>query len=40
MYAYCDDISVLGTEFYIMEHLEGVCYEDPRLDVIAQHRRY
>ena len=40
MYAYCDDISVLGTEFYIMEHLEGVCYEDPRLDVIVQHRRY
>ena len=40
MYAYCDDESILGTEFYIMEHLEGVCFEDPRLDVVAQHRRY
>ncbi len=40
MYAYCDDESVLGTEFYIMEHLEGVCFEDPRLDVVAQHHRY
>ena len=40
MYAYCDDESILGTEFYIMEHLEGVCFEDPRLDVVAQHRRF
>ena len=40
MYAYCDDISILGTEFYIMEHLEGVCFEDPRLGVVPQHRRY
>ena len=40
MYAYCDDVSVLGTEFYIMEHIKGVCFEDPRLDVVPQHRRY
>jgi len=40
MYAYCDDVSVLGTEFYIMEHITGVCFEDPRLDVVPQHRRY
>ncbi|MFL2794538.1 MAG: phosphotransferase family protein [Paracoccaceae bacterium] len=40
MYAYCDDVSILGTEFYIMEHLEGVCFEDPRLDVVPKHRRY
>jgi len=40
MYAYCDDETILGTEFYIMEYLEGVCFEDPRLDVVAKHRRY
>ena len=40
MYAYCDDVSILGTEFYIMEYLEGVCFEDPRLDVVPQYRRY
>ena len=39
MYAFCDDVSVLGTEFYIMEHLEGVCFEDPRLDAVALDRR-
>ena len=40
MYAFCDDLSVLGTEFYIMEHLEGICFEDPRLHLVAKHRRY
>ncbi len=40
MYAFCADVSVLGTEFYIMEHVEGICFEDPRLDLVAQHRRY
>jgi len=39
MYAFCGDVSVLGTEFYIMEHLEGVCFEDPRLDAVALDRR-
>jgi aminoglycoside phosphotransferase (APT) family kinase protein len=39
MYAFCGDVSVLGTEFYIMEHLEGICFEDPRLDAVALDRR-
>ena len=40
MHAFCADVSVLGTEFYIMEHVEGICFEDPRLDVVAQQSRY
>ena len=40
MHAFCADVSVLGTEFYIMEHIEGICFEDPRLDVVAQHSRH
>ena len=40
MLAFCADVSVLGTEFYIMEHIQGICFEDPRLDVVAEHRRY
>ena len=39
MYAFCGDVSVLGTEFYIMEHLEGICFEDPRLGAVALDRR-
>ena len=26
MYAYCDDETILGTEFYIMEYVEGICF--------------
>ena len=40
MHAFCADVSVLGTEFYIMEYIEGICFEDPRLDVVAQQSRY
>ena len=40
MLAFCADASVLGTDFYIMEYIQGICFEDPRLDVIAEHRRY
>ena len=40
MLSFCADVSVLGTEFYIMEHIKGICFEDPRLDVVAEHRRY
>ena len=40
MHAFCSDVTILGTEFYIMEHLEGVCFEDPRLDSVAEHSRY
>jgi len=40
MLAFCSDVSVLGTEFYIMEYIKGICFEDPRLDLVARHRRY
>jgi aminoglycoside phosphotransferase (APT) family kinase protein len=40
MLAFCADASVLGTDFYIMEYIQGICFEDPRLDVVAEHRRY
>ena len=40
MHAFCADVSVLGTEFYIMEYIEGICFEDPRLDVVAEHSRH
>jgi aminoglycoside phosphotransferase (APT) family kinase protein len=28
---YCDDASVLGTPFYVMDHLDGRIFRDPRL---------
>ncbi|GGA78917.1 aminoglycoside phosphotransferase [Nitratireductor aestuarii] len=28
---YCDDEDVIGTPFYVMEHLEGRIFRDPRL---------
>ena len=31
MYIYCDDETVIGTEFYIMEYLEGRVFEDTTL---------
>ena len=31
MYLYCDDQTVVGTEFYIMEYLEGRVFEDTTL---------
>lgn len=40
MLAYCDDPSVLGSEFYVMEHVEGRGFVDPRLpDMDADGRR-
>jgi len=31
MYALCEDPEVIGTEFYIMEHLDGRVFRDPTL---------
>lgn len=31
MHLYCDDINILGTEFYVMEYLEGRVFEDTTL---------
>lgn len=30
-YLYCGDISVIGTEFYIMEHVQGIIFRKPTL---------
>jgi aminoglycoside phosphotransferase (APT) family kinase protein len=35
VYAYCSDISILGTEFYIMEYVEGYIFTDPALPIPA-----
>ena len=31
MLHYCDDQSILGVDFYIMEFVDGIVYEDPAL---------
>ncbi len=31
MLALCEDESVIGTAFYVMEHVDGVTHDDPRL---------
>ena len=36
----CEDPSVIGTAFYVMEHLEGRVFSDPRLTALdSGHRR-
>lgn len=30
-YAYCNDVSVIGSEFYIMQYVEGRIFVDPRM---------
>ena len=40
MAAFCSDLSILGTEFYIMDHIEGTCFEDPRLNIVSKDHRY
>ena len=32
MYLYCDDSSIIGTSFYIMEYIEGRVIEDTKLE--------
>jgi aminoglycoside phosphotransferase (APT) family kinase protein len=36
---YCDDASIIGTPFYVMDHLDGRVFRDPRLpDLSAEER--
>ncbi|KAI4311142.1 hypothetical protein MLD38_036061 [Melastoma candidum] len=35
VYCMCNDTSVIGTAFYIMEYLEGRIFVDPRLPVFT-----
>lgn len=39
MLAYCDDPAVLGAEFYVMAHVEGAAFDDPRLPGLPPERR-
>jgi aminoglycoside phosphotransferase (APT) family kinase protein len=39
VYAHCIDERVLGTEFYIMEYVEGRIFTDPSLPGMMTHRR-
>ncbi len=39
MHLYCDDASILGTPFYVMERLEGRVFEDPLLPAVAAGER-
>ncbi|MBN3308033.1 ACD11 dehydrogenase, partial [Amia calva] len=36
---YCGDVSVIGTEFYVMEHVQGRIFRDPRLPGISAAER-
>ncbi|CAK4497192.1 unnamed protein product [Aphanomyces euteiches] len=37
---YCSDPSVIGTEFYIMEYVQGRIYKDPTLPNVSHMERY
>ncbi|KAL8128893.1 hypothetical protein V2J09_018048 [Rumex salicifolius] len=39
VFCLCTDTNVIGTAFYIMEHLEGRIFMDPTLPGVAPHRR-
>jgi hypothetical protein len=34
-YAYCNDASILGAEFYVMEYVKGRIFVDPRMPIMA-----
>lgn len=39
MHSYCDDASVIGTPFFVMDYIEGRVFDDPSLaDIQRQHR--
>ncbi|OQR95240.1 acyl-CoA dehydrogenase [Achlya hypogyna] len=40
MIAFCNDVSVLGTEFYLMEYVRGRIFKDPSLPGISGMERY
>ena len=35
MFHYCGDQSILGVDFYIMEFVDGIVYEDPALPSLS-----
>lgn len=39
MYALCEDSEILGSPFYVMEHIEGRNFDDPRLAEVARPMR-
>ncbi|KAJ1949539.1 hypothetical protein FBU59_001099 [Linderina macrospora] len=39
VYALCEDVSVIGTPFYLMEFLEGRIFPDARLPDVPPHER-
>ncbi|ABD55727.1 phosphotransferase family protein [Jannaschia sp. CCS1] len=39
MVAFCEDEAVIGSAFYVMEHVEGRCVDDPRLPDISRDRK-
>jgi aminoglycoside phosphotransferase (APT) family kinase protein len=39
MIALCDDPGVIGSAFYLMTHVAGRCFDDPRLPAVAASER-
>jgi aminoglycoside phosphotransferase (APT) family kinase protein len=39
MLALCEDVSVIGSAFYVMEHVEGRAFDDPRLPDVPRVRK-
>lgn len=39
IYAICNDTSILGTTFYIMEYVEGIIYKNPLLPNCTNEQR-
>ncbi|OQS02557.1 acyl-CoA dehydrogenase [Thraustotheca clavata] len=40
MVVYCSDVSVIGTEFYLMEYVHGRVFKDPSLPKMSAIERY
>ena len=38
-YCLCDDAAIIGTEFYIMEFLDGRIFEDPSIPGVSAEKR-
>jgi aminoglycoside phosphotransferase (APT) family kinase protein len=39
MLALCEDVSVIGSAFYVMEHVAGRAFDDPRLTEVPTAER-
>ncbi len=40
VFALCQDAKVIGSDFYVMEHVKGRVFDDPRLADVAKEERY